>query len=144
MENNESILEARGDKGWSKLPDNAPQFVKTFVTEYRRAELDGRPMNRQYLASYNSGAETRSLTATTALDFGRKLFHHSKPNEPSLAFKKAFVEKHFPKMTADEIRAHRLKRQGEAIQADAAAARAAEQLEADIRQVKREMFPWEQ
>jgi hypothetical protein len=141
METN--ILEARDDKGWAKVPAYAPAFVKVFITEFRTAALADRPMSKQYLASYTSGAETRSL-GSRAMDFGRRLFR-SNPDRSTeqLDFKKRFVEKHFPRMTADEIRAHRIKRLGETIQNDEATLQATEAMESSIRDMRRECFPWE-
>ena len=116
----------------------APDWAKARIIEIRSAVAAKRPVPAPS-PSFVRAAETRSA----ALGFGRSLLRSNPVVQPP-AWKIAFVEKHFPRMTAAEIQAHRLKRQGEAIQADAAAARSADELEADIRQVKREMFPWEQ
>lgn len=62
-----NVLEENRSKGWIKLPDNAPQWVRVFVTEYRSANLADRKMNDRYLDSFNSGCEKRSLALGRAV-----------------------------------------------------------------------------
>jgi hypothetical protein len=81
----ENLLEARAD--WAFVPNNAPEFAKDYIKEYRRAALEKRSMSAAFLATHTGGAEKRSA----ALDFGRSLFRAGRPAKQPLSIEDKFV-----------------------------------------------------
>jgi len=55
------LLAENRAKGWCKVDDNAPEWVKVYVTEFRSAALEKRCMSPAYLQTFRTGCEQRSL-----------------------------------------------------------------------------------
>lgn len=78
-EQKENILGENRNLGWASVPDHAPEFVRTFITEHRTAILEKRSMCPEYVATYKAGAEKRSFTTIgrRAVSFGKRIFKPS-------------------------------------------------------------------
>lgn len=58
----ENVLLENSKKGWYSLPDSAPVWVREFVTEYRSAILQDRPVTPEFRKRHARNAEMRSLS----------------------------------------------------------------------------------
>jgi hypothetical protein len=67
----ESILGENRAKGWLALPDTAPSWVRSFVTEFRTAALAERRMSPTFMRAFLQDAEQRSAMRDQIERFNR-------------------------------------------------------------------------
>lgn len=136
----ETYLQENRSKGWVSVSEDAPEFAKNYIREYRASKLEQRCFNPVVLENTFRGIEVRSAVARAALRTEARLFP-AKAKRPAVA----------PKNEMDVLRsiAHRqrleLHEDAKTLsraRLDAEQKRAANLLEEQVIAEQRRLFPW--
>jgi hypothetical protein len=56
----QNILAENRSRGWERVSELAPAFVKRYIAEFRTAALENRSMSQSFIQGHVSGVEVRS------------------------------------------------------------------------------------
>jgi hypothetical protein len=93
----ENILSENREKGWSALPDTAPSWVRSFVTEFRTAALAARRMRPEFMRAFIRDSEQRSAMR-------QQIERFNKIYRPTIIPRTRVVTKSSSTISSDEAR----------------------------------------
>jgi hypothetical protein len=120
---------------WAGVSDDAPAFVKAYVTEFRSAQIEKRNISPVFLKSHTAGIEQRSAVASAALRSAARLFPTTKRTNEDAALR-SIAHRQAAELREDQKVLSRAR-------LDAEARREAEALAESVAAFNAATFPWE-
>lgn len=121
---------------WAGVSDDAPAFVKAYVTAFRSAQIEKRNISLVFLKSYAAGIEQRSAAASAALRTVTRLFPTTKRTHNEDAALRSIAHRQAAELREDQKVLSRAR-------LDAEAKREAEELAESVAAFNAATFPWE-